>query len=89
MSESSSRRCVRFNIPNTLVIHDEILQIRKTIPFFDNLSLYMLPRFHYSPSHLEARLLKVKSKCNNKVVDIFLPLGAQGIYPGDILEVYR
>ena len=54
----------------------------------------MLPRFHYNPFHSQERLpptagLKVKSRINNKTVDIFIPLGAQGIYPGDILEVYR
>jgi hypothetical protein len=94
MSDSASRRCVSFNIPKTLVIHDQILRIRKTIPFYENLSLYMLPRFHFSPSQCETRSpptagIKVKSRLNNQTVDIFLPLGAQGIYPGDILEVYR
>lgn len=94
MSESSARRCVTFNIPKTLVIHDKILRIRKTIPFYENLSLYMLPRFHYSASQSYTRIppssiLKVKSRINNQIIDIFTPLGAQGIYPGDILEVYR
>jgi hypothetical protein len=93
MEKPTPHRRVSFSVPKTLVIDDQILQIRRTIPFYENLSLYMLPRFHYSPSPKISKnpsyYLKVKSRVNNQYVDIFTPLREQGIYPGDILVVYR
>jgi hypothetical protein len=80
-----SQKRVRFNLPRTLVIYDTILGVRRTIPFYSNLSLQMLPRFFLSsssPPH-------IKSKLNNNLIDIHLPLRKQGVYPGDILIVYR